>query len=129
MFAIKKYFFFFVWSYFRATHRSVLTRAFWWLCLKICLTLICIHKWACKKTFRVKSWFSKYKLFWHFLCFEHKTIWFIFLEKAKWSPFSWRTILYLVFICIICLFMEIRTGNTRESLKKHACWKNYSLSC
>ena len=80
-----------------------------------------------KKTFRMKSRFSKYKLCWHFLCLERKTIGFIFLKKAKWSQFSWRTILYLVFICIICLVMEIRRGNARESLKKHACWKNIAF--
>ena len=50
-FAMKRVIYSFVWSYFRVTSKSIMTRAFQWLCQQICVTLFCIHKWACKKTF------------------------------------------------------------------------------
>ena len=36
--------------------------------------------------------------------------------------------LYMVFMCIIRLFIDVMPENARKGLKKHACWKHYSLS-
>ena len=58
-----------------------------------------------------------------FLCFEHETIGLIFLDKEKSSLLWLIKIVYVVFMCIIWLFIDVMPGNARESLKKYACWK------
>ena len=72
------------WSNLRATNRSVLTMAFRWLCQTIWVILICVKKLSCKKTFWVKSCFSQWYIFLHFVCFEQKTIGLFFLTKPSY---------------------------------------------
>ena len=64
----------------------------------------------------MKSGSSQKKIFVNFVCFEHKTQGLIFLDKAKLSLLSWRTI-----------YGHNAWKHNRRS-KKHACLKNYCLS-
>ena len=75
-----------------------------------------------------KVMFFLIKYICHFVSIEHLTIGFMFLNKAKLSLLARRTIAFIVFICIIWLFEDVRPGNVIESYKKHSFWKKYWLS-
>ena len=94
VFAIKRVFFFSSYGHILGEPKEAYC-AFRWLCFKICVTLICFHNIACKKTFRMKSSFSQKKEFVNFICFEHKKMASFFLDKAKLSILSWKIILYI----------------------------------